>query len=182
MTDRVKDLFKDVGFSEDEAAKLSLAWAASSEKRPKKRGWVERSVPPEVYRAATSTAISGWTCGPIFVLSTLAEMDMPDGDGTGPTWLVTISANRQRPAQWQVDKVLADFDMLEAEEDNHAPGRTRGFFLVVDPARRVPCPCKDEELVTEPDGFTWARDTSGQPCIGCLTEAAFGMPCPEHSR
>lgn len=160
---------------------MKQAWAASTEKRPSKRGWVECQVPPQVLASAHYLAVSAWRCGPILVFSSLSIMEMPDGDGTGPQWLVTISADRKRPAQWQVDKVLKDFGMEGAEEDNHTPGRTRGFFLVCDPARRVACQCKsDEAVVVEPDGFTWSKDLSGKPCQGCIVADAFGFPCPEH--
>lgn len=153
------------------------------EKRPAGLEWTEQRVPPQTWAGRPKpAAISAWTCGPIFVLSELSlHMEAPDGNGTTPQWLVTISAKGQRPTPKQTRKALRAFGMTEAEEDNHAPGITRGFFLVVDPARRVACQCKtDETVVVEPDGYRWSKDLSGKPCQGCEVGRLAGMPCPEH--
>lgn len=153
-----------------------------TEKRPTRRGWKRVPVPPQITAGRDNThAISVWRCGPIAVISELANMEAPDGDGLTPQWLVSVTADGKRPAQWQVDKVLEDFGMAGAEEDNHFPGKARGFFLVVDPTRRVDCQCKtDETVVVEPDGYTWSRDDSGKPCVGCELAARAGMRCPQH--
>jgi hypothetical protein len=153
------------------------------EKRPAGLEWTERDAPPESWTGRPRPpSISAWACGPIFVISELSlHMEAPDGDGTTPQWLVTISAKGARPSAKQTRKALRAFGMTEAEEDNHAPGIARGFFLVVDPARRVACQCKTTEaVVVESDGYRWSKDLTGSPCIGCELGREAGMPCPEH--
>jgi hypothetical protein len=82
-------------------------------------------------------------------------------------WLVSISmTNRSDPKGSRADdetcrRVLVDFDVEGAEEDNHEPGVARKFFRNVDlkPGEVSLCECKeDEEKVVEPDGYTWSRE------------------------
>lgn len=65
-----------------------------------------------------------------------------------------------RPVDKIMGAVREDFDMVDAEEDNHQPGRIRNLFLPLHLARGTVgvCDCKsDETTVVEPDGFTWSR-------------------------
>lgn len=76
---------------------------------------------------------------------------------------VSVSAHPslgRRPTDDEMDLVRADFDMADAEEDNHQPGRIRNLFLPLHVPRGTTgvCDCKaDEEQVTESDGFVWSR-------------------------
>lgn len=117
----------------------------------------------------------------LLVLSSLDTMEAPDGSGDIlPTWLISVSKGGKRASDRDVKRVLDAFGASEALEDNHGPGISRAFFLVVDPARRVDCECKaGEALVTEPGGYQWSNDVNG-PCRGCEYERAFGRPCPIH--
>jgi hypothetical protein len=50
-------------------------------------------------------------------------------------WLVTVSARgaqgqRRRPTDEELLRPLRNFGMEKAEEDNHQPGVSRGFFLL----------------------------------------------------
>lgn len=66
----------------------------------------------------------------------------------------------RRPTDLEMTLVRRHFDMEDAEEDNHQPGRTRNLFLPLHLPRGTTevCDCKaDEEQVTEADGFTWSR-------------------------
>lgn len=78
-----------------------------------------------------------------------------------PQWHVSVSASGQRPNQEQLTMALRWFGMEFAEEDNHSSGVARHFFLIADLAPgEAPgeCECKeDEEIVVEPDGYTWSR-------------------------
>lgn len=60
-----------------------------------------------------------------------------------------------------IARVLKDFDMVGAEEDNHENGRARHFWRMCErePGEVVgECECKEtEEIVVEPDGHTWSR-------------------------
>jgi hypothetical protein len=72
---------------------------------------------------------------------------------------VSVIADR-RPTDVEITMVRHDFDMEDAEEDNHQPGRVRNLFLPLHLPRGTVgiCDCKaDEEQVVEADGFTWSR-------------------------
>lgn len=124
---------------------------------------------------------TAWRYAGLLVLSELSTMEAPDGKGDAiPQWLISISKGGKRPSDRDVARVLEAFDMVGAEEDNHGPGISRHFFLVVDPARRVECECKtDETVVTEPDGYRWSTPKDG-PCSGCEYAEITGKPCPVH--
>jgi len=108
-------------------------------------------------------------------------MEAPDGSGDViPQWLVSVTKRGKRPTDAEVERALEAFDMTEAEEDNHGPGNSRSFFLVVDPARRVDCECKvDEAVVTETDGYKWSTPKDGA-CSGCEYVGITGKACPVH--
>lgn len=121
-----------------------------------------------------------WRRGPVLVLSELVTAFSPLNGEVIDQWLVSVSRKGKRPGGKDVKKVLRDFDMPNAEEDNHHPGRARHFFLPVDPSHRVDCQCKSTETIhTEADGYTWANDNEGA-CRGCEYEFKFGVPCPIH--
>lgn len=124
---------------------------------------------------------TAWAYSGLLVLSELAPMEAPDGKGDViPQWLVSVSRRGGRPSDRDVERALAAFDMVGAEEDNHGPGQSRAFFMPVDPARRVACACKtDETVVTEGDGYRWSTPKDG-PCAGCEYVAVTGKPCPVH--
>jgi hypothetical protein len=78
-------------------------------------------------------------------------------------------------------RALAAFRMLDAEEDNHIPGRARHVWRPLDPAERVDCECKTTEVtVVEPDGHRWSNRRDG-PCRGCEGASITGIPCPLHA-
>lgn len=144
------------------------------EKRPGPE-WLEQPWP-----TGPRPSGSAWRCGPIVVLSELVEAEYPDGDGTGPQWVVSISDNGRRPKPKQVRKALRAFDMVGAEEDGHHPGVARHFWRPVDPAHRVACQCKvDERTVVDTDGYAWTTPVDGD-CRGCELERITGSPCPIH--
>jgi len=150
------------------------------ERIPSHAAWLNRPVPPQI-RSERTLAISVWQCGPVTVISELAVIELPRG-GTGETWFVSISAEGKRPKPKQVRKALRAFGMTDAEEDNHYPGVTRGYFMPVDPGARVDCECKlSEDTIVEGDGYTWTNPNDRSPCRGCELEAALGKPCPIHT-
>lgn len=166
---------------------------ATRERRPITFGW--NKVP---FTAALRQALPGpawlsslWIKGRCTVVSSLGTMEYPSGGGGGPTWLISISTHNPwqkmqvRPALHDVRMALDSFEMRQAEEDNHEPGVSRKFFLVVDPARRVDCECKTSEtLIREADGYTWTNPKSG-PCRGCgwaqmRRALGYKATCPIH--
>lgn len=127
-------------------------------------------------------AESFWQMGAIRVISSLIVAELPDGSGNGPQWHVSVSTNGKRPLARHVDRALRAFDMFGTEEDNHHPGVARHFFQPCDPARRVDCQCKaDEVTVVEPDGYRWTNPHERAECRGCELHRALGKPCPLHA-
>lgn len=135
-----------------------------------------------------SIASSVWRSGPITVVSSLQMADLPDRSGVGPQWHVSISNSGKRPKPHHVRRALRAFGMVGAEEDNHHPGNARHFWLPCDPAHRVDCECKvDEVTIVEPDGYRWTNPVGAAAleCRGCEHErvmATLGRaaPCPIH--
>lgn len=75
-----------------------------------------------------------------------------------PQWHISVSENGHRPGDDAVRSVLADFGMEDSEEDNHVPGKARHFWRLDVQGPHVECDCKrDEETVTELDGYRWQR-------------------------
>jgi hypothetical protein len=126
---------------------------------------------------------SMWQQGPVRVISSIDFAKYPRGEAFGPQWHVSaaIEGGLRRPSAVEMLRVRRAFNMLEAEEDNHEPGNARHLFLVCDPALRVACECKEDEvLVTEPDGHQWSNDLDERRCRGCEYEENFGKPCSIH--
>lgn len=159
---------------------------ADRERRPA-AGWDPLPVPPTISSDSMTLAASRWKRGSVLAISTLDLAELPGGGGeAGPTWHLSVSRAGKRPRPRDVDKALRDFDMREAEEDNHHPGVARHFFLPVDPAFRGVCECKTtEDVIVEPDGYTWTNPKPNdfkEGCRGCDFERLRGKPCPLHRR
>lgn len=130
----------------------------------------------------TGKTASAWRYGRIRVISELADMELPRGGGIGPTWLVSLTRNGRRPRRADVVKVRRAFGMRDAEVDNHHPGNAIHLYLPVDSKHRVDCECKeDEQVIIEPDGYTWTTPREG-PCRGCELVRLLGgsTRCPLH--
>lgn len=152
---------------------------AATERRPIGRRWGRICAPAALLENPLVKACSAWCRGGSTVISALELADYPDGQGAGPQWHISIRHISGRPRV--VSGVLRAFGMPGAEEDNHHPGIARHFWLPVDPAHRVDCECKEtEEIIVEPDGYTWTNPTDG-PCRGCELEETMGHACPLHS-
>jgi len=74
----------------------------------------------------------------------------------GPEYHVSISKNGARVSADEIPELLRIFDMLGADEDNHAAGIARHFWLpVADKYAGYVCPCKEtEHAITEGD-YVW---------------------------
>lgn len=67
-------------------------------------------------------------------------------------WLVSFSnMGKKRLSNKEIDFCLKAFDAENFEEDNHESGIARKFWLAMDEKYRIPCPCKDEMVITEGD-------------------------------
>ena len=69
-----------------------------------------------------------------------------------PFYHVSITYFGQRCSNSAAKKMMRDFDMQDAEQDNHFPGKARHFWLPVsDKLKGVPCPCKSNHSQHEGD-------------------------------
>lgn len=126
--------------------------------------------------------------GSLVILSTIDVAELPDGSGdVGPQWHLSVSLGKgakRRATDDECERVLRDFGLEGAEEDNHTPGLARHFWMPVDPARRVECECKTVDVVhVEPDGFRWSnpRDATPENCHACLAvRGGLATSCPLH--
>lgn len=142
------------------------------ERTPTANGWL---------RVALVENGSVYESGPIGVISTLDQAELPDRSGIGPQWHISIVRRGRRPHATDVRRALRAFRMVGSEEDNHHPGNARHFWRPLDPARRVDCECKEDEvLVTDADGYHWTNPQDGEPCRGCEFERLTGKPCSLH--
>jgi hypothetical protein len=142
--------------------------------------WRQMPAAPAVLAMPGVVEASCWSLREILVVSTLNEGELPRG-GQGLAWHVSASTiGARRCNDRQMARVRRDFRMIEAEEDNHRSGVARNLFLLVDPAFRVACECKEtEEQVTEPDGYRWSKS---QDCPDCEIRQLVGAgPCLAHA-
>jgi hypothetical protein len=74
---------------------------------------------------------------------------------------VSVGGSQRRPNDDELATVRKDFDMEDAEEDNHSNGRIRNLFRPEHLPKGIEgvCDCKEnEETITEADGFQWQRE------------------------
>ncbi|MAU41014.1 MAG: hypothetical protein CMF31_05260 [Kordiimonas sp.] len=87
----------------------------------------------------------------VFALSSVCIVD----NGYLPPhweWLISFSMmGRYRPSNKMMKKVLEEWGLEDFEEDNHGCGVARKYWMARDEEYRQPCPCKDEEMITEGD-------------------------------
>lgn len=158
-----------------------------TEKRPAPRTpWLRMQSPhPLHFRGVLASSSYYHERNGVTVISVLELAEAPDGRGDSiPQWHISISRLGKRPSDRHVRRVLRDFGLLGAEEDNHHPGAVRSFWLPVDPSRRVECQCKtDEDVIVERDGYRWTNPREGEgACRGCELERMMGKPCSIHRR
>lgn len=77
----------------------------------------------------------------------------------GPAYHLSISLSGQRCSSADAVWVLAQFDLVDALEDNHVPsGRVRNFWrYMADNLSGMECPCVDDEPAIREDkgDFVW---------------------------
>lgn len=124
----------------------------------------------------------GYESGGVRVISSIQDVEAPDGNGTCLQWLISISMMGKRPKSHHVRRALRAFGMVGAENDTHHPGNAVHFWLVVDPVRRLACQCKaDEDTIVDADGYRWTNPKPGEgECRGCEIAPVTGRACPIH--
>lgn len=172
---------KRTGFGATGLVLLDQAHEGITERRPGSE-WVQRHARR---RTPGAHCESTWSIGTITVISSLVTAELPKGDGSGLQWLISISDRGRRPKPHHVRKALRAFGMADgSDRDNHHPGNAQHYWMPVDPAERVSCQCKaDEVTVREADGYTWTNPVDADPdvCRGCEIAPLTGRPCPLHS-
>lgn len=144
-------------------------------KEPNDRAWIHCARVP----VANGGLGTMWQLGKIRVLSALEYAKLPGQEVVGPQWHISITALGLRPKHHHVRKALRAFGMVGAELDNHHPGNAQHYWMPVDPAARVACECKEDEIVVkEKDGYTWQNDPDD--CRGCELQRLLGTPCRLH--
>lgn len=124
-----------------------------------------------------------WESGPIRVISSLDIAKLPKSGGLGAQWHISVTADGdKRPKPHHVRRALRAFGVVDAEEDNHHPGKARHFWLPLTVSERVDCECKtDEVTVTEADGYAWQNAKAPEECRGCEWQRISGEPCQAHA-
>jgi hypothetical protein len=134
-------------------------------KRPKGKGWIKG--PPVPAFVTKGYPAESWKF-PERDLRVISAVEVtatePGGEPLGPEYHISISRGGPRgesvrcssqEAKW----VLRQFDLEDAEEDNHVPnGVVRNFWRpVADRLSGYQCPCKDAEPAMIEDGgdFVW---------------------------
>jgi len=131
-------------------------------KRPNSGSWdLDRNwqAPPAL--AALGYPVEAWWHEPtrLFCLSAVEVVTEPGKVDLGPEYHLSVSKNGQRCTSAEAVWVLAQFDLLDALEDNHVPnGRVRNFWRpVADHLSGYECPCVAvEPAIAEDKGdFVW---------------------------
>jgi len=128
-------------------------------KFPSGDGWIQLPDPDKkVTLGYTGHAFVHQDSG-IFVISAVEVANDEDGIDKGPEYHISVSKNGGRCTTSDAIWVQSEFDMLDAEEDNHVPnGFVRNFWRpVADPLVGIECACKDNEPVMREDkgDFIW---------------------------
>lgn len=131
-------------------------------KRPNGPGWRRESgwIAPRQL-AELGYPVEAWTHyeNGIFALSAVEVANEPGKMALGPEFHLSISNNGQRCTTADALWALAQFDLLDAKEDNHVPGgKVRNFWRpVADHLSGYECPCvEDEPAIRENKGdYVW---------------------------
>lgn len=136
-------------------------------KRPSGLGWFLHDdwVPP-TQLLELGYPVEAWAhhANGLFVLSAVEKTAEPGKPDLGPEYHLSISANGSRCSRADALWVLAQFDLLDAKEDNHVPsGRVRNFWRpVADHLSGYECPCVGVEpnIVEDKGDYIWRGITS----------------------
>lgn len=115
--------------------------------------------PPQL--APLGYAVEAWEhpANRMFVLSAVEVARDPGQPDLGPEYHLSMSSYGARCSTADALWVLAQFDLLDAKEDNHVPsGQVRNFWRpVADHLSGYECPCVDEEPAIREDkgDFVW---------------------------
>jgi hypothetical protein len=132
-------------------------------RRPTGSGWVQGDAPPPAVTLGFEGETWFHASSQLFVISAVEVAAAEGGIDKGPEYHISVSRQPAHGAArcttadalW----VLAAFDLIEAEEDNHVPhGIVRNFWRpVADRLVGLECTCKaDEPAIVENRGdYVW---------------------------
>lgn len=132
-------------------------------KRPTGEGW-RRAVwwqqPTHAFPVA-GYPIEAWEHpNGLFVLSAVEVTEVePGSEELGPEYHISVSRMGQRCSSAEALWAMAQFDLVDATEDNHVPsGCVRNFWRpVADRLSGYTCPCQDHEPAIHEDkgDYVW---------------------------
>lgn len=133
-------------------------------KRPISAGWTRLPDPHKAITLGYTGEAYEFSANGLYVISAVEVAKDPDGIDKGPEYHVSISRHGKRCTSADALWVLSQFDMLDAEEDNHVPfGIVRNFWRpVADSLVGIECACKkDEPAIVEDKGdYVWRGVTA----------------------
>ncbi len=122
-------------------------------------GWVELPAPPRWVSLGYEARMFRHPARGLNVISAVEVASDHDDIDKGPEYHVSISRDGKRCSSSDARKVLEDFAMDGAEEDNHVPGGVvRNFWRpVAEHLVGIECPCKDSEpvMVEDKGDYVW---------------------------
>lgn len=138
-------------------------------KIPKGSGWIKGGPLPNFVSNGYAAQTWKFRERVLYVISAFeAVATEPGAEPLGPEYHLSISRNgsngtpercTSQDAKW----VLRQFDLEDAEEDNHVPyGKVRNFWRpVADRLSGYQCPCKDKEpaMVEDKGDYVWRSVT-----------------------
>lgn len=135
-------------------------------KRPTGQGWQQVHNPNVKLLDSLGFPHASWMHEQtgMFAISAVEVADEPGQVKLGPEYHLGLSQGGQRCTTADAVWVLAQFDLLDAKEDNHVPsGKVRNFWRpVADNLSGYECPCVDDEPAIKEDkgDFVWRGVTS----------------------
>lgn len=143
---------------------MQLVESVIQPKRPTGPGW------RQIHDPATNASMSRLGAAAFAVwahdvngLGVISAVEVAEEIGAheviGPQYHVSVSAFGQRCSSADALWVLAQFDLVDAKEDNHVPsGKVRNFWRpVADPLSGYECPCAESEPTIREDrgDYVW---------------------------
>jgi len=131
-------------------------------KRPTAPGWRRIRDVAHMPIAAMGYPFEVWAHdanGPGVISAVEVAAEQAGMQPLGPAYHLSVSAFGQRCSSADAVWVLGQFDLVDAEEDNHVPnGKVRNFWrYVADHLSGIKCPCVEVEpaIVEDKGDFVW---------------------------
>ena len=124
-----------------------------------KRGWRKLPTPPSWVSLGYAAVAFENDSHQVTVISAVEVADGLTADKKVPQYHLSISSYDGRAPLHLAMWVLGQFDLIDAEEDNHVPGGMARHFWrpVADKLSGIECECKDSEpvIVEDKGDYVW---------------------------